>query len=120
MADADEEDQAAAEDLISQAGGVSPLAGLVMAHQPDRSLLVAMSFESSAQAEDNLRPRVDLASGEAIGQGGLFADRFDIKTATQTDESVVLDLQPVGSAEERAESTLLSDLSQGPVLFATC
>lgn len=120
MATADEEDQATAEELISQAGGVSPLAGLVMARQADRSLLVAMSFETSAQAEDNLRPRVDLASGEAVGQGGLFADRFDIKTATQTDESVVLDLRPVGSARERAESTLLSDLSQGPVLFATC
>ena len=120
MASADEEDQAVAEDLIRQAGGVSPLAGLVMAHQRDRSLVVAMRFESSAQAEDNLRPRVDLASGEAVGQGGLFADRFDITTATRTDESVVLDLRPVGSAQERAESTLLSDLSQGPVLFATC
>ena len=120
MASADEEDQAAADDLIRQAGGVSPLAGLVMAHQRDRSLVVAMSFESSGQAEDNLRPRVDLASGEAVGQGGMFGDRFDIATARQTGQSVVLDLRPVGSAEERAESSLLSDLSQGPVIFATC
>lgn len=120
MATADEEDQAAAEDLISEAGGVSPLAGVVMAHQRDRSLVVAMSFENSAQAEENLRPRVDLASGEAVGQGGLFADRFDIATARQTGDSVVLDLRPVGSAQDQAESTLLSDLSQGPVLFATC
>lgn len=120
MADADEEDQAVAADLISEAGGVSPLAGLVVAHQRDRSLVVAMRFESSAQAEDNLRPRVDLASGEAVGQGGMFAERFDIATATQTDKSVVLDLRPVGSAEDRAQSTLLSDLSQGPVLFASC
>ncbi len=117
MASADEEDQAAAEQLVSDAGGVSPLSGLVMAQQADRSLVVGMHFEGSDQAEGNLRPRTDLASGEAVGQGGTFADRFEITRARSTGPNVVLDLEPSG---DPAESTLLSDLSQGPVLFATC
>jgi hypothetical protein len=117
MASADEEDQATAEQLVSEAGGVSPLSGLVMAQQPDRDVVVGMAFESSDQAESNLRPRTELASGEAVGQGGTFADRFSITRARTTGADVVLDLSPAG---DPSESTLLSDLSSGPVLFATC
>jgi hypothetical protein len=115
MASADEEDQATAEQLVSDAGGVSPLSGLVMARQADQSLVVGMHFEGSDQAESNLRPRAELASGEAVGQGGTFADRFTISRARSTGPNVVLDLEPAGDAD-----SLLSDLSQGPVLFATC
>ena len=117
MASASDGDQTVADQLVADAGGVNPLSGLVMAHQRDRSLVVGMHFESSDQAEDNLRPRADLAAGEAVGQGGTFADRFSIETARTTGANVVLDLEPVG---DRSESTLLSDLSKGPVLFATC
>ena len=114
MATADEEDQAAADRRLAEVGGVSPLSGLVMAQQRDRRLLVGMRFEDSGQAEDNLRPRTELASGEAVGQGGTFPDRFGIDRARSTGPSLVLDLEPVGDAG------LLGDLSQGPVLFATC
>lgn len=114
MASADEEDQTVADQLVSDAGGVSPLSGLVMAHQPDRGLVVGMHFESSDQAKDNLRPRTELAAGEAVGQGGEFSDRFDITTAETNGANVVLHLDP------RDDEALLSDLSQGPVLFATC
>lgn len=117
MTSADEEDQAVADQLLAEAGDVSPLSGLVMAHQPDRSLVVGMHFESAGQAEENLRPRANLAAGEAVGQGGVFSERFDITTAKSTGSNVVLDLEPAGAD---AESTLLSDLSKGPVLFATC
>lgn len=117
MASADEEDQTVAEGLVADAGEINPLTGLVMAHQSDRSLVVGMQFESSEQAEANLRPRAELASGEAVGQGGLFSDRFRIASARTTGPHVVLTLEPI---EDGPESTLLSDLSQGPVLFATC
>lgn len=117
MSSADTEDQTTADRLVEEAGGVSPLSGLVMAHQHDRSLVLGMHFESSDQAKENLRPRVDLASGEAVGQGGAFSDRFDIATAKSAGSNVVLHLEPAGDG---SDSSLLSDLSQGPVMFATC
>lgn len=115
MATADEEDQAAAEELISSAGGVSPLAGLVVALDPDRSLTVGMHFESSSQASDDLRPRLRLASGEAPGQGGTFAERFRVAEAVSDGNEIVLDLRPVDP-----DAPLLSDLTQGPLIFASC
>lgn len=114
MGTADDEDQRVAAELVAEAGGVNPLSGLVMAQASDRSVLVGMHFESSDQAADNLQPRVDLASGEAVGQGGTFPDRFTIESATASGSSVVLELQPV------EDEPLLSDISHGPVLFATC
>jgi len=117
MSAADEEDQTVGDQLVSEAGGVSPLSGVVLAHQRDRSLVVGMNFESADQAERNLRPRTDLASGEAVGQGGMFSDRFEIASARSTGRTVVLALEPTG---DTSESSLLSDLSPGPVLFATC
>ncbi len=114
MSSADEENQAVTDNLVAKAGGVNPLSGLVLASDADRSLTVGMYFESSDQAEANLQPRVDLAAGEAVGQGGMFADRFRIESAEQQGKTVVLELSP------KAEESLLSDLSQGPVIFATC
>ena len=115
MATADSEDQTLASRLVEEAGDISPLSGLVLAHQRDRMLTVAMLFESSDQAVENLRPRVELASGEAVGQGGSFAERFAIASARTSGDQLVLQLEP-----REKESTLLSDLSHGPVLFATC
>jgi hypothetical protein len=73
-----------------------------------------MLFEDSDQASENLQPRVDLASGPAPGQGGSFPARFQITSAQASGSSVVLQLQP------RHGERLLPDLSEGPVLFATC
>lgn len=120
MATADEEDQRAADQLVGQAGEVAPLAGLVMALDPSHSMTVGMWFETSDQAAEDLAPRVELASGEAVGQGGTFPDRFEVASGESSGQTVVLDLQPVGSKADVTESTLLSDLSQGPVLFARC
>jgi hypothetical protein len=85
-----------------------------MAQQADRSMVVGMHFETSAQASSNLRSRVDLASGDAPGQGGSFADRFTVTSAEVDGRNVVLELEP------RTEDAVLSDVSVGPVLFATC
>ncbi len=114
MTSADEEDQRVAASLVEEAGGVSPLSGLVIAQQPDRSLTVGMLFESSDQASDNLQARVDLAAGDAPGQGGTFGERFTITSGEADGETVVLRLEPRGS------EYVFSDISTGPVLFATC
>lgn len=115
MANASEEDQAAADDLIASAGGVSPLAGVVVAMAPDRKLVVGLHFEDSSQASDDLRPRVKLASGDAVGQGGTFGERFRILKATADGNEIVMDLQPTAD-----DLPLVSDLTEGPLLFASC
>jgi hypothetical protein len=115
MGAADEDDQALADELITSAGGVSPLAGVVFALQPDRSMVVGMHFEEASQASDDLRPRVDLATGEAPGQGGSFAERFRVEEAAADGNEIVMQLEPAAD-----DLPLLSDLTQGPLLFASC
>lgn len=114
MGSASEEDQQAGKRLVARAGGISPLEGLVIAQQPDRRLVVAMHFETTDQASSDLQPRVDLASGDAPGQGGSFADRFRVTSGEAEGHDVVLGLTP------RTRQAVLSDVSTGPVLFATC
>lgn len=113
MSTADPEDQRLAERLVDDAGGVSPLSGLVMARQPDGSVTVGMRFENDDQASDNLQPRVDLAAGEAPGQGGTFGERFRVTSGEAEGSDVVIRLEP-------REEFQLSDITSGPVLFATC
>lgn len=114
MGSADESDQQAGDDLVAKAGKISPLDGLVMAQQADRALVVGMHFETSQQASANLQTRVDLASGASPGQGGSFDGRFKVTSGKAAGKDVVLDLKP------RTKQALLSDISTGPVLFATC
>jgi hypothetical protein len=114
MGQAGEEDQRAGEDLVAKAGKISPLAGLVFARQADRTVVVGMQFESGDQASENLQSRVNLASGDAPGQGGSFRDRFTVTSGTASGSTVVLELRP------KPGQSVMSDLSSGPVLFATC
>lgn len=114
MGSADPADQEAADALVSEAGGVSPLAGLVMAQETDLRMTVRMHFADSDAASANLQPRVDLASGEAPAQGGTWPDRFTIASAEADGADVTLELKP------KPGTTLLSELSRGPILFATC
>lgn len=113
MSNADPEDQRLAERLVDEAGGVSPLSGLVMARQPDGSVTVGMRFENDDQASANLQPRVDLAAGEAPGMGGTFGERFRVVSGEADGPDVLVRLEP---REEFAPSALTA----GPVLFATC
>jgi hypothetical protein len=115
MADASADDQATADRLIADAGGVSPLAGVVLAQQSDRSMVVGMHFESSDQASDDLRPRTTLASGDAVGQGGTFGERFRVVEAVADGNEITLDLEPASD-----DQSLMSDLTEGPLVFAAC
>lgn len=115
MASADDADQNHAEQLVADVGGVDPVDGLVMAREADGQVRVVMMFASDDQARANLQPRTDLAAGEAPGLGGRFDERFEITGAEREGRFVVLRLRP---AED--EESLLSVLSNGPTLFATC
>jgi hypothetical protein len=114
MAQADEDDQRTADQLVAAAGEVDPLTGFAMAVEPDRQVRVAMAFESDDQARRNADSRARLAAGPAPGQGGDFSERFRLGRVTADGTLLTMELKPV------AGSQVLSDLSTGPLLFATC
>ena len=114
MSQADEDDQAQADLLIDQAGKVSPIRSMAMSVQPDRSVLVTMAFANDDQAKVNADTRAVLLAGPAPGQGGDFTDRFQVDAVTADGPLVIMALDP------NPDSYVLSDLSSGPVLFATC
>lgn len=114
MGSASSDEQRVGAQLVAKVGGINPLSGLVMAQQTDRSVVVVMHFDTSGEAAANLQPRVDLASGLAPGQGGSFASRFRVVEGSAKGQEASMTLRPSG------ERVVLSDMSQGPVLFATC
>ena len=114
MAGADPSERADGDELIASAGHVNPMTGFAMGSEPDGNVRVVMSFESASQARTNADTRAALASGPAPGQGGDFADRFTLGEVSAEANVVTMELEPVDGAY------VLSDLSNGPVLFATC
>ena len=114
MSQADPVDQETADDLLAEAGKVNPLTGFALATQPGGDILAVLSFENEAQAKVNADSRAELASGPAPGQGGDFTDRFTLGKVAADGAVVTMDLKPVEDA------FVLSDLSSGPLLFATC
>lgn len=114
LARADATEVEAGEALIAAAGTVNPLTGFSIATYDDASVRVVMSFETEEQARTNAETRAALASGPAPGQGGDFEERFELDSTTATGTAVVLELTP------REGAYVMSDLSSGPVLFATC
>ena len=114
MSQADQADQAVADQLLKAAGKVNAVTGLAMTVQPGLDVRVVMSFENDDQARINADSRAALVSGPAPGQGGDFTDRFEVGQVVADGSLVTMDLQP------REGQYVLSDLSSGPVLFATC
>ena len=114
MGQADETDQEQAASLVAEAGEVNPLDGFSMSVQPDGRVRVVMAFETDEQARTNADTRAALAAGPAPGQGGEFADRFSVDSVSADGKLVTMELVPEDGAY------VLSDLSTGPVLFATC
>lgn len=114
MSQADESDQEVADQLVTEAGEVDPLTGFAMSAQTDGQVRVALSFENEDQARVNADSRARLARGPAVGQGGDFADRFSLTRASAEGSVVTLALRP------EPDTYVVSDLSTGPVLFATC
>lgn len=114
MAHAGAADQAQARQLLASAGEVNPYSAFAMSDEPDGSVRVAFEFDGDDVARTNADTRATLARGPAPGQGGAFGDRFTVTSVTAHGSLVVMRLAP------RADASVLSDLSTGPVLFATC
>ncbi|MCD4526900.1 hypothetical protein [Nocardioides sp. cx-173] len=114
MSQADADDQAEADRLLAQAGAVDPFTAYALSVQPGLDLRLALAFESDEQARANAESRAALAAGPSPGQGGDFSDRFELGPVEADGPLLTLDLDPVDGA------SVLSDLSTGPVLFATC
>ena len=114
MGQADEDDQASADDLIGRAGEINPVTAFASAQLPGGSAEVLLGFENDDQARANADSRAVLAAGPAVGQGGDFADRFSVDEVSAEDSLVRFSLSPEPGAY------VLSDLSSGPVLFASC
>lgn len=119
MANADDTDEAQGDQVISQAGKVNPVLGFAMAREATGAgragdVRVALAFADHDQAVTNATTRAKLASGDAPGQGGSFRDRFRLGRVEARGPVVTMALRPVDDAP------VLSDLSSGPLLFATC
>jgi hypothetical protein len=113
MSRADPADQNEATRLLERAGGVNPLAGMLMARLGGDRATISMWFDSESVADDDLQPRTDLAGGPAPGQGGDFTERFTIEEAT-------VDGRLVTMRVTAGEGPFMGDLGQGPLLFAAC
>jgi hypothetical protein len=107
-------DQAQGRRLVAAAGEVNPYSAFAMSDQPDGSVRVALAFDSSQAARTNADSRATLARGPAPGQGGTFTERFAVDSVTAHGSVVVMTLTP------KPDASVLSDLSTGPLLFATC
>lgn len=114
MAGADPTDQDAGAQLLRQAGKVNPMTAFSISAQRGEGVRIAMGFENDDQAQTNATTRSALVRGPAPGQGGAFTDRFSVDEVSAEGRVVTMDLTP------EPNSFVLSDLSNGPVLFATC
>ncbi|PKH37729.1 hypothetical protein SAMN05192575_101751 [Nocardioides alpinus] len=114
MSQADDDAQAEADQLVEAAGGIHPLTGFAMGLLPGGDLRAVMEVEDADDAPGDAEARARLAAGPAPGQGGDFSDRFAVTGAGSDGTTITLDLRP-----EDGEY-VLSDLTSGPVLFATC
>lgn len=115
MSQADPDTQQQAETAIAQAGKISPMTGMVMALDPDRTLRVVQLYDSSDQAKENLKARARLAVGDALGRGGSFSDTLELTSARTAGDAVVLTWKP-----KEKTGYPLSGFDSGPVIFASC
>ena len=77
MAQADDDDQAEADQLVAAAGEVHPLTGFAMARAAGRRRTGGDVVRGRGRRRaTNADTRAALAAGPAPGQGGDFADRF--------------------------------------------
>lgn len=114
MSEADEADRIRGSELVKQAGGVHPLTGFAIATERGGGVRVALTFEQEDQARADADSRSQLAAGPAPGQGGTFPERFRLGKVRADGTLVTMALEPLEG------QSVLSDLSDGPLLFATC
>ena len=113
MAHAGAGDQAAATRLVTAAAEVNPYTAFAISDEPT-GRYGSPSSSRTTDGPANADARARLAAGPAPGQGGSFRDRFTIDDASAHGSLVAMQVTP------RPDASVLSDLSTGPVLFATC
>ncbi|WP_157551036.1 hypothetical protein [Nocardioides jensenii] len=114
MSQADDAARTVADDLVEQAGGVSPLKGYLVALSTDDRLSVVFGFDSDDQASRNAESRGALATAEDPGQMVSYADVFSDPTTRTDGKAVVL------TATAEPDGYPMSNLATGPVLLASC
>lgn len=114
MAKAEAADQQQAQELIDAAGKVNPVQAFAMATEPGGGVRAALAFENGDQARTNADSRSKLAVGPAPGQGDSFADRFKLGKVAADGPVVTMEMKP------KPDQSVVSDLANGPLLFATC
>lgn len=115
MAKADDGARTRAEQLVEDAGGVAPLNGYLVALHADRALTVVLGLEDDGRAERDLDSRQRLAGMEDPGQSLPYPELFRLAEGRTDGDAVVLEL------EDAAEDGYpLTNLTQGPVLLASC
>lgn len=114
MSSADPEAQAQAEALVEEAGGVTAMTGYLVALGEGERLTIVLDFEDEARAEDNAVAREALAGAEDPAQFVAYPEVFTLSEVSQEGTSVVM----TGTAHP--EFAPLSNLTEGPVLLATC
>jgi len=100
--------------LVDDAGGVAPLAGMAVARYSPRDLVVALGYQDDDRAAGDQAARLALAGAEAVGKGGSWAERF-AASASRHRDVVRLQLRPRPAAHG-----VLTEITRGPVSFATC
>ena len=118
FASADEGDRADAAQRAEDAGGLLPqeALGFGLRRQDEGLVLeVILTFANQAEAVDQAEVRRRLTTGEAVGQGGTYDERFTVTANGVEGTTVVLQLQPVVQP-----MSLMSDLTTGPLLFTWC
>lgn len=114
FATADAGAQARAAQLVEAAGGVNPLDGYLVGLGSDRVWTAALAFETDGQAQEDLLPRQKLAAGEDPGQMLDYDELFRLDSAEQHGRHVVL------NGRARPSAYALTQVTQGPVLLASC
>ncbi|WP_141015508.1 hypothetical protein [Nocardioides sambongensis] len=115
MTQADEDDQSTAAGLVDEAGGVHAYDAFAIGGPVEDDLVrVTMAFEDEDRARADADSRSRLAAGAAPGQGGTFGERFSVDEVVAEGRRLTMDLAPEPGAY------VLSDMANGPVLFATC
>ncbi|QIX25470.1 hypothetical protein ncot_01860 [Nocardioides sp. JQ2195] len=114
MGEADEDAQAVADDLVDEAGGVTPLKGYLVALSAERRLSVVFRFADDAQAEHDASSRGALMTAEDPGQMVAYPDLVASPRTTTDGDRVVI----TGRVDE--SSAPMANLASGPVLLASC
>ena len=118
FATTDEGDQADAAQHAEEAGGLVPqeTLGFGLRRASDGLVLeVVLHFANQTEAVDQAEVRRRLTTGEAVGQGGTYEERFTVTDGGVDGTTVMLELVPVAE-----QMTLMSDLTTGPLLFTWC